>query len=58
MCEYEILRDLFIWSNDDINFIKWIKGLFWNVLVNYLDRKSDVLYKYKKYFKFNKYLYN
>lgn len=57
-CEYEILRDLPIRSNDDTDFTQRIKGLFWNVLVNYLGRKSDVLHKHKDHFKLNKHFYN
>lgn len=58
ICEYEILRDLPIWSNNDTNFTQRIKGLFWNVLVNYLDRKSDALHKHKEHSKLNKYFYD
>lgn len=57
-CEYDILRDLPIWSNDDTKFTQRIKGLFWNVLVNFLDRKSDALHKHKEHSKLNKHFYD
>lgn len=56
--EQEILRDLPIWSDDDTNFTKPIKGLFWHLLENDLARKSRALNKYKGNYKLNKLFYD
>lgn len=53
-CEQEILRDLPIWSDDDTNFPKVIKGLFWRLLDNDLAKKSGALHKHKENYKLNK----
>lgn len=53
-CEQEILRDLPIWSDDDTNFPKVIKGLFWRLLDNDLAKKSGALHKHKGNYKLNK----
>lgn len=53
-CEQEILRDLPIWSDDDTNFPKVIKGLFWRLLDNDLAKNSGALHKHKGNYKLNK----
>lgn len=53
-CEQEILRDLPIWSDDDTNFPKVIKGLFWRLLDDDLAKKSGALHKHKENYKLNK----
>lgn len=57
-CEQEILRDLPIWSDDDTNFPKIIKGLFWRLLDNDLARKSGTLHKHKGNYRLNKRFYD
>lgn len=57
-CEQEILRDLPIWSDDDTNFPKVIKGLFWRLLDNDLARKSGALHKHKGNYRLNKHFYD
>lgn len=57
-CEQEILRDLPIWSDDDTNFPKVIKGLFWRLLDNDLARKSGALHKHKGNYRLNKRFYD
>lgn len=57
-CEQEILRDLPIWSDDDTNFPKVIKALFWRLLDNDLARKSGALHKHKENYRLNKRFYD
>lgn len=57
-CEQEILRDLPIWSDDDTNFPKVIKGLFWRLLDNDLARKIGALHKHKGNYRLNKRFYD
>lgn len=57
-CEQEILRDLPIWSDDDPNFPKVIKALFWRLLDNDLARKIGALHKHKGNYRLNKRFYD
>lgn len=57
-CEQEILRDLPIWSDEDLNFPKVIKGLFWRLLDNDLARKIGALHKHEGNYRLNKRFYD
>lgn len=57
-CEQEILRDLPIWSDEDPNFPKVIKGLFWRLLDNDLARKIGALHKHEGNYRLNKRFYD